>query len=353
MRIAILTIQSVNYGNRLQNYALQSILEDMGHHTEALLRRPGVLTGSPKQRLRAVKLKAGLSLKHRFDRRGAFARFDNEFISFSGKVVSKEFVSAGVADAYDCFVIGSDQVWNPDFDFTSELEYLPMVPADKKVSYAASFGVSEITEGRERTAELLKGINSISVREGAGADIVRDLTGREVPVVLDPTLLLGPGDWERVSKKFTKVDCDAPFVFKYVLGNDVNEGRIERMAQERELAIVDVMDPSLAIGPSEFVWLIAHSELVCTDSFHASVFALLHHKSLAIFERESADADMSSRFDTLCGTFGLVGHRSSEDSFGDEAVFGTDWDAFEVRLKELRAASMEWLENAIGGVALG
>ena len=348
-----MTIQSVNYGNRLQNYALQSVLDGMGHHAESLLRYPGVDAGTPKQRLRAVKREVGLVLKHRSDRRGAFADFDKEFISFSGKVASRDFVSAGVGDSYDCFVIGSDQVWNPDFDFTSEVEYLPMVPADKKVSYAASFGVSEITESRARTAELLNGIKFISVRESAGADIVRDLTGRKAAVVLDPTLLLGPDDWNCVSKKPAKVDCGSPFVFKYVLGNDVNEKSIERMAQDRGLAIIDVMDPSLAIGPSEFVWLIAHSELVCTDSFHASVFALLHHKPLAIFERESADADMSSRFDTLCATFGLLGHRSSEDCFCDDAIFGTDWGAFESKLKELRSSSVEWLENAIGGVVLG
>ena len=352
MRIAIMTMQSVNCGNRLQNHALQTVLVGMGHHVETLHRRPGV-DGSLKHRLIGVKRKAGLVLKHRSDRYGAFAGFDKEFISFAGKVVSEDFISAGVADAYDCFVIRSDQVWNPDFDSTSEVEYLPMVPIEKKVSYAASFGVAEITENRERTAELLNGIRAISVRERAGADIVRDLTGRKVAVVLDPTLLLGLDDWRYVSKKPTKVDCSSPFLFKYVLGNDVNERRIARMAQDRGIAIIDAMDPSLALGPSEFVWLIAHSSLVCTDSFHASVFALLHHKPLAVFERVCAKADMSSRFDTLCEAFGLVGCRSSEDCFGNEAIFGTDWDAFEVRLKELRADSMEWLESAIGGVTLG
>ena len=352
MRIAILTIQSVNYGNRLQNYALQNILAGMGHHVETLHRGLGA-SGPVEHKLRNFKRSLGVAVKHRSDKFGAFRRFDKDFISFSGIVVSKDFVSAGVSDAFDCFVIGSDQVWNPNFDFNSEVEYLPTVPTGKKVSYAASFGVSEIVENRERTVELLDGIKAVSVREGAGADIVRDLTGREVPVVLDPTLLLGPVDWDRVSKRPSKVDCSAPYAFKYVLGDDINEGRIERMAQERGLVIIDVMDPYLANGPSEFVWLIAHSELVCTDSFHASVFALLHHKPLAIFERQGADADMSSRFDTLCGTFGLVGHRSSEECFGEEAVYGTDWEAFEERLRELRSASMEWLENAIGGVALG
>ena len=58
-------------------------------------------------------------------------------------------------------------------------------------------------ENRERTAELLTKISAISVREAAGAGIIRELTGRDVPVVLDPTLLLGPSDWEKVSKSQT------------------------------------------------------------------------------------------------------------------------------------------------------
>ncbi len=351
MKIAILTIQGDNYGNRLQNYALQTVLERLGHNAVSL-QRYGGLKGFVRLRARSSRLARRL-MADKHGKKASFCAFDSEYIDFSPKVVSSSHVSHGLDSAYDCFVIGSDQVWNPDFSFNSEVEYLPMVPAAKKLSYAASFGVSEIAENRERTAELLDGIGSISAREAAGAEIVRDLTGREAAVVLDPTLLLGPQDWRVVAKKPVNADCDSPYVFKYVLGNDVNGKRIDRMAQSSGLKIIDVMDPALAIGPSEFVWLIAHSELVCTDSFHASVFALLHHKPLAIFERESADADMSSRFDTLCEAFGLVGHRSSEDCFGDEAIFGTDWGLFESRLGELRASSMEWLESAIGGVALG
>lgn len=346
-----MTIQSVNYGNRLQNFALQAVLKRMGHQVESL-RRDAWFNGSVGSRVRAVKSLLG-TVKHRKDRVGAFRRFDRRYVALSNATVSREYVTPEFGSAYECFVIGSDQVWNPDFDFNSELEYLPMLPSEKKVAYAASFGVSEISENRELTASYLNGISSISVREAAGVKIIRDLTGREVPVVLDPTLLLGVDDWAKVAVKPSCVACDKPYVFKYVLGDDVNNKLIEKMAEKRGLAVIDVMNGSLPIGPSEFVWLIAHSDLVCTDSFHASVFALLHHKPLAIFERVSDDADMSSRFDTLCRNFGLVGHRSSEEGFGEEAVYGTDWDAFEARLSELREASERWLVDALEGVARG
>lgn len=344
MKTGIVTIQSVNYGNRLQNYALQQVLAGFGFNVESLRREP---YGLP-QRLKRVVRRA---IKD--DKTTAFHRFDTANVAMSSWVLSQNRISPSLISAYDAFVIGSDQVWNPDFDFNSELEYLPMVPPAKKIAYAASFGVSRLDTNLERTAKLLNDIPCISVREQAGADIVAGLTGREVPVVLDPTMLLTVKDWSVVSAKPKAVASSKPFLFKYVLGDDVNEVRIAAIAAKRGYEVIDVMDDSLKVGPAEFVWLVANSSLVCTDSFHASVFALLHHKPLAIFERVSSDKDMSSRFDTLCSLFGLVGHRSNENDFGCDAVFGTDWKAFECRLAELREFSLNWLKESLGDVSHG
>ena len=351
MNIAIMTIQSVNCGNRLQNYALQSVLSVMGHQVDSL-RRSAWFNGSMRCYFRSIKRALG-AVKHCDDQIGNFRRFDRRYISLSSATVSKEYVTPGFDATYDAYVIGSDQVWNPDFYFNSELEYLPMVAPRKKIAYASSYGVNEISYNRERTAELLNGIAHISMREHAGARIVGDLTGRKAPVVLDPTMLLSTADWAKVALKPKTVDCDKPYIFKYVLGTDANEKAIAELAEAQGLEIIDFADESLGFGPSEFVWLASHSALVCTDSFHASVFALLHHKPLAIFERVSAEADMSSRFDTLCSLFNLTGHRSSESSFGADSIYGTDWDAFEARLAELRAFSLGWLGDALKEVAHG
>lgn len=340
MRIAIVTIQSVNYGNRLQNYALQHVLEGYGHEVCSLRREPFGMFQKAKRCLRNV-LKT--------DRNTAFYRFDDEYVNLSEDVLSKDGTTSGLDARYDLFVIGSDQVWNPSFSFNSELDYLPMVSSGKKIAYAASFGVSEIGGPCARTADLLRGISAMSVREAAGAKIVHDLIERDVPVVLDPTMLLTVGDWARIAKKPDCAQCGEPFALKYVLGADAAARSIQGLADERDLDVVDVMDESLKIGPAEFVWLAANCSLVCTDSFHASVFALLHHKPLAIFERVSDDADMSSRFDTLCDLFEFNGHRGGEGSFGTEAVYGMNWDSFELRLADLRAFSRGWLERVLEG----
>lgn len=351
MKIAIMTIQSRNYGNRLQNYALQTLLERLGHSPESLKRDAGFY-GSARSKLRTIWHAAG-RVRHENDKIAAFDRFDRENIRLSQSIASSDFVSRDIEKLFDCFVIGSDQIWNPEFNGSSEVEYLPMVPKGKKIAYAASFGVADLSANLERTGNLLEGISSVSVREYAGARIVENLTGRSVPVVLDPTLLLSLQDWESIAKKPMRVSCDRPFAFKYMLGNDVNNEQVREYAKLCGLEVIDVMDERLSIGPSEFVWLVARSSLVCTDSFHASIFALLNHKPLAIFERVSLDADMSSRFDTLCSLFGIGRKRSSELLFGLNSTSETDWVAFESRLKELRDISLAWLECALNGVARG
>lgn len=343
MRIAIMTIQSVNYGNRLQNYALQEVLHAQRSQVDSLRRHAGFgnsLVGT----LRVAKRTLGAFRNH--SRKALFARFDRR-ISFSRLTASCEYVSPNLADAYDAFVMGSDQIWNPDFDFNSDLEYLPFVPSAQKLAYAASFGVSRITEDRALTASYLRDIPSISVREDAGAAIVEDLTGVRPEVVLDPTMLLRTDEWSAVAKKPEIPDAGSPFMLKYVLGDDAHEETMASLARERDLVVVDLKDKSLPVGPAEFVWLIANASMVCTDSFHASVFSLLFHRPFVIFERQSADADMSSRFDTLCRVFGMGHHRYCKDGFDLALCENEDWDAFEGRLASERARSLAWLDSAL------
>lgn len=347
MNTAILTIQSINYGNRLQNYALQSILEKNGSFAETVRRNAG-FRGSFATKLRTLKSRVG-AIKHINDRINKFRRFDR-LIHFSDQIVAADYISPGVGGSYDMFVVGSDQVWNPDFDFNSELEYLPFVPKSKKIAYAASFGVSEIASNRERTAELLDGFSAISVREDAGAKIVRDLSGVESPVVLDPTLLLSAGDWNQVAVEPKIADIERPYLLKYVLGDDVHGAEIDGLARKMGLSVVDLKDEGLPVGPAEFVWLIEHAQLVCIDSFHGSVFSLIFHRPFIIFERQSDDADMSSRFDTLCRIFGMDHHRKASPSFDLARCLDEDWDSFERRLARERARSLEWLGGALARV---
>lgn len=119
MKIAIATIQSNNFGNRLQNYALQEILKTYG--PVASLRREKItLTRQILRQLRKCVC------------RNAYREFDSLYITLSREILSVDCVSPDIADNYDMFVIGSDQIWNPTFSFNGPLDYLPMVPASKR-----------------------------------------------------------------------------------------------------------------------------------------------------------------------------------------------------------------------------
>lgn len=323
----------------MQNYALQSVLTGLGHSVESLRKR----RFCPP---RAVKHE--LWLRMRGVPAGRYREFDRRFIARSRYVVAVDYCSPGLAGRYDKFVIGSDQVWNPHFGSNGPADYLPCVEPSKKIAYAASFGVSSLGAAEGGIADLLHDIPFVSMREKAGAGIVERLTGRPVPVVLDPTMLLTPEDWTAVATRPKGLD-GRPFVLKYILGDDVNARKVDAVARALGAAVVDVSDPRLKIGPSEFVWLAARCEAVCTDSFHGSVFALLHHKPLCILERVDDVVDMSSRLDTLCDLFGVECCRESLPGFD---MHGVDWEDFEARLARLRAFSLRWLESALAGEGL-
>lgn len=343
--IAIATLLSYNCGNRLQNHALSVILRGLsGADTQTLL----PARTQTVQRIKTM-IKRALCQWAPSKKWACFARFDSKNVRFARQKLNDKELAA----AYDVFVIGSDQVWNPDFSFTSEAEYLPQVPKNRKIAYAASFGVSEIAEDKERTAQLLNDIAFISVRETAGAKIVYKLTGRNVPVVLDPTMLLEASYWTSIERKpYLEIPASG-YCLKYVLGDDVNSRRIENLAFSKKLTVIDLTDESLPVGPAEFVWLIHHASLVCTDSFHATAFSILFEKPFVIFERQSQDEDMSSRFDTLCATFNLNSHRIDKPAFSEESVFSEDWRSIKSRLDEERRCSLSYLETALRSIGHG
>ena len=348
MKVAIFTIYSQNCGNRLQNYALQEVLGQMGAESVETLRRtrPAAMVTRAKRALRRM-------LKD--DEMERFLRFDEERIVFSRDVVSAELVSPGLSERYDAFVIGSDQVWNPYFSFSSERDYLPFVPREKKIAYAASFGVARLApeDARWPVADLVDGIPLVSMREGAGADLVRCMTGRDVPVVLDPTMLLPSDAWHLIARRPDRGCPEEAYCFKCIIGEDAFSERADALAQSRGLTMVGSHDPRMPVGPAEFVWLVSRASLVCTDSFHASVFATLFHRPLVIFERRGEGGDMSSRLDTLCETFGLEGHRICHDGFSFDRVFEEDWAAVDERLAFERARSLDWLKDALRQVGMG
>ncbi len=339
-KVAIITIESLNFGNRLQNYALQKVL------TSA---KCEVVTFHRNSKIKGAKEKIKCIVQNIFKTKAyRFREFDS-YINFSEIVIGRDDFPSGLSDKYDYFIVGSDQVWNPYYNFVAgKCDFLCFAEDSQKVSYAASFGVDEIPD--ERKVEYIKYIKSfkeISVREKQGAKIVKQLTGRDATVVLDPTLLLTENEWKKVEKK--SFYCPkGKYVFIYALcdKNEHFKKKIEQLRKKYEILDVRASQKNgreLSVGPSEFLYLIRNAEIILTDSFHATVFSIIFHKKFITFNRPGLN--MNSRITSLAELLNLRKLVTESGDFDGE----TEIDYFNVDkiLREERRKSYDFLEKAL------
>ena len=156
------------------------------------------------------------------------------------------------------------------------------------------------------------GIQNISMREDAGADIVERLTGKRPPVKPDPTMLLTEEDWQGIAEE-SAIKIKEDFIVKYFLGirNPEMDAEIDAYAKSRGCRVIDLIEHKKmgfsGVGPAEFLYLVKNSKANFVDSFHGAVFSVLFQKPFLAFCRPNQKefGDMNSRFDTLFNTFGL------------------------------------------------
>lgn len=348
--IGLVTINdSNNYGNRLQNYAVQIEIRQLNYCCITIKNDP-YLNTKKNIYIRSLifQLKKIKRMLKKNERKKLFLKFDGN-IKFSRNYFYWNLKKN--KKQYDCFLIGSDQVWNPTIGRLSEFDLADFRNNIKKISFAASFGISELPEQyKQKTAEALKTFKAISVREDAGKKIVEELTGRtDVEVLVDPTMLLKPEEWDKVSKKPEQLNFDK-YILCYFLGelSEQRKKEIERVAKENDCKIINILDkkdPFYETGPSEFLYLEKNAFLICTDSFHSSVFAILYNRPFIVFDREDSLVKMNSRLNTLLKKFELE-NRWYEGKIKEEQLKTDYTKAYEILEKE-REKSMKFLKKAL------
>lgn len=301
-KVAIITLYGeTNYGNRLQNYAVNKYLTQQGFECETLIFKEKVsLIDFLKEKLKKI-ICYTLVKGNELNRVISFESFSKRYIPVKTVSVKENFID--LSKRYDYFVIGSDQVWNPCFGSYEKYYdqmFVTFAPKKKKICFSPSFGVSEIpNEWKTKFKNALLDFDKISVREDAGVRIVKELTGKEAQCLIDPTLLFDADEWIKVANK----PKETQYTFVYFLG-DYSSEQIPT-----ELKIVDILNKNngnyYRYNPSDFIGLIAGSEVVYTDSFHACVFSILFDKPFCILKRKDNYQPMSSRIDSLLSIFGV------------------------------------------------
>lgn len=367
MRVGIVGLTNgTNYGNKLQNYAIIEIFNRLGYKAETIRNT----RNSFDQRKYSYRIKRVLKLVLKKNvqpidiRRMNFDRFSKKYLNEAAFIISDTNKPDKLNQLYDVFFAGSDQVWNPTYEFNSDIEFMPFADKKKRNSFAASFGVDNLTEmQKEYFRPLLLQMNHISVREERGADFVEELTGNRPLVSIDPTMMLDADDYKKISKKPKWVESQK-YMVTYFLGgkSDKLNQSIEKLAKEKGFSVINLSGESkddtvnlqeYCADPGEFVWLIANSELVLTDSFHAVVFSILHEKPFCVFDRNDENGDdvskTNSRVGTLLARFHLIDHKKNIDINQIDIL---PIDNFYVKkvLSEERQKTYGFIKNAMSDV---
>jgi len=359
-KIAIVTITNsgLNFGNKLQNYALQHVLESFQASVHTIFSAKNVRGNLLLSRIRKLA-KAALKSSGRSRR---FASFDRAYIKKARRTRFEHINDGSFAREYDAFVAGSDQVWNPAFFFNSEFEFLTFAEPEKRFSYAASFGLDEIPDMyREDYSKRLAGMRSISVREDKGREIVKQLACRDAPVHVDPTMLLGAGDYSAMERK-PAMPLPERYLLMYFLGDQKPEyvAFLREVAGRLDLPVLELSEhrgsPFYNIGPQHFLYILRHADYICTDSFHGAAFAIIFQKPFVAFSRADGNMSMDSRTETLLGKFGLgsraFGGLSVEGTLSvggglgvESALEAVPYGEVGERLSQERAAALEYLRG--------
>lgn len=374
-----------NYGSQLQAYATQLLFDKLGLENETIcidgLR--GEINNAKYRyflskifdkntvadkmatvrKLIAKKTKGKEFVRNLQLRADMFKRFEQDMFRISKYYKSKAELAEN-AYSYNAFVVGSDQLWLPS-NIEADYYTLNFVPDDVcKMAFATSFGVSELPKRQaQKASEFLKRIDYVSVRERSGQKLVKKLSGRDVPVVCDPTLMFTAEDWNQTISQ--KRIFREPYLFCYFLGNNPEQREwVKKVKKETGFKIVQLQhcdeyiksdenfpdEAPYNIGPKEFLQLIRDAEYVFTDSFHCSVFSMLFAKKFFIFRRYNNDSIVSTN-GRIYSLLSLV-HLDDRLLRGHEDVKcelskGIDYELVHYELEKLRSFSYDWVKKCL------
>ena len=346
-RILLVSIVGTkNFGNRLQQYALQHTIEQLGFEVDLLQRGEPTIKAIAKWVLKILWVISRNKVhKAKVERSKKFLESKDLFYKNLLFVPANRIFQTDWSK-YKYAIAGSDQIWHNG----SSYSYLEFIDKPKRMSYAPSFGFTSFPEKDILVHQQgLNGINALSCREQGGCDLIYELVGRKAQKTLDPTLLLTKEEWENIEKEpdFT---VSEQYLLVDVLGTLLPEYDMEirRIAKERSLEVLNISDTAdikhYAISPDEFIWLVHHADTICTDSFHASVFAILFEKNLRVFRRKQERFnDMFGRLHDLLDPLELM-----QLVYGEgEGLSTVLSEKAQVYLQTEREASLQYLKKSL------
>ncbi len=363
-----------NYGTSLQALAMKMLIEKYGYIPEIVSYKATMSKGRDVRISKMAKMFFRTIFRPRL--------FKKTFLTYSksiGKNIDSEtkekfyqytqnYINPALysnaqlkkkaKDAFAC-VCGSAQIWNTEAVYVSPLFYLRYSPKNKRIAYAPSLGKEYVPNyNKKLLRKYIKEIPYVSVRETQGAKVIKDLCWRDVPVVLDPTLLFSYEDWQQYSKKTGYEDYVLIYFLDEPSENTIN--LINKMySDKKKITILYNFDVYSKLenhehcfaGPSEFLDLIHGAEFIYTDSFHGLIFCVNFNKKFYIFDRNYGVASpQTSRITSIVDLLGIKNAYLKADT--EQIV---DWECDYVKvniiLQDLREKSFEYFRKSLEGIS--
>lgn len=325
MKIAIVTLPlHTNYGGILQCYALQTVLERMGHDVQILSKPqygcsyyiiyPLAVCKRLLKRFLLGKDIAIFKAPHQIVR-----QHTDKFIHKYIHQYKKRVWTSKILSRFDVIIVGSDQVWRPAYFHPIEDAFLSFLGDSdiKRIAYAASFGVDNCDnytpEQLKKCSQLLQKFNAVSVRETSGVLLCRKYFGVDAVQMLDPTLLLDADDYRALVRK-GKTKPSAGNMLVYMLDKSVEKlALVNQIAEEKGLIPFWLDSPDeqreslplkkrIKMSVEQWLRSFDDAEFIFTDSFHGCIFSIIFKKQFIVLGNKERGL---SRFTSLLEQFSL------------------------------------------------
>lgn len=359
-----------NYGSSLQALAGKTLLNELGYDCQLVAMKSLVKGRDIRLKKLATILWRSLTVKGTSgskslntyqnsysktmigDSTARFAKFTDEILKPS--YLSWIELQRLAKECKACFA-GSDQIWNSSTMYIDPLYYLRFAPAEKRVSFAPSFGRDFIADyNRELMGKWISEFAHISVREDSGVRLIKELTGRDAVHLVDPTLILDGETW-RKTLNITKRESN--YILAYFLDKPSEKTRaaIKDMKEKLGCEVIaipyqfdemDYCDKMVPTGPLEFLDLIVNARCVLTDSFHGTAFSINFHTPFYVFERNYGSAQkQSSRIMSLLAQVGMLERYEVSDYHEYQALM--EFSHSDMILENERSKVKQYIVNAI------
>lgn len=355
MKIGILTFYAAdNYGALFQALASKYYLMSLGHEVYIIdhlgndkFTIPFTLKGLSFTT--NIKYCCKQIIKYPFlrSRYKYFSNFVNKYIKpYSGNWES-------YPNDFDCFYVGSDQVWNPKYTN----HYIPFFfcqfsgsQGKKCIAYSASMGINYIPENLHSELEqYLKKFSAISVREESTKKLISPLVNIPVEVTIDPTFLLSKEQWLKYFPE-KPINNKVPYVLIFEVCHSELTDKLAKVISLKYNCKIKKISSGIKFkdkrsykttDPYNFINIIANAKFVITTSFHGTAFSLICKTPFYSISTNSNDTRIKDLL-KKCGTE----HRLI-NKIPTEINDHLDWNNITQKLNAYIKVSQDYIERAL------